>query len=61
MKRGRYNVQLPKAYGSIIKKFNVYMNEYCRYFIYFEGEYINIVRKEHYRGGWLWQFKEEMK
>lgn len=61
MKKGRYNVQLPKAYGSIIMKFNVYMNDFGRYFVYFEGEYIPIVRKERYRRGWLWQFEEEMK
>ena len=58
MKRGRYNIQLPECYGSEIKKFNVYMNDYCNYFIYFEGEYIQIKRKQPYKGGWLWEFKK---
>ena len=61
MKKGRYNIELPKAYGGIIKKFNVYMNDACTRFIYFEGEYIPIVRKERYKGGWLWQFMEVMR
>ena len=61
MRKGRYNVQLPKAYGNIIMKFNVYMNDAGTRFIYFEGEYIPIVRKERYKGGWLWQFMEKMK
>ena len=58
MRKGRYNVQLPKCYGSIIRKFNVYMNDAGRLFINFEGEYIQIVRKERYKSGWLWQFKD---
>jgi len=60
MKKGRYNIELPKCYESIIRKFNVYMNDYCIYFIFFEGDYIQIIRKERYKGGWLWQFKSEV-
>lgn len=58
MRKGRYNVQLPQSYGHVIMKFNVYMNDACRYFIYFEGEYIPIVKKERYKGGWLWKFMD---
>ena len=55
MKRGRYNIVLPNGE---IKKFNVYMNYYSTYFIHFEGLYQMIKRASHYRGGWLWELKD---
>ena len=58
MRKGRYNVQLPQCYGSVIRKFNVYMNDMGTRFILWEGDYIPIVRKERYKGGWLWKFME---
>ncbi len=61
MKRGRYNIQLPVEYGNIIKKFNVYQNDACTLFIFFEGHYIPIQRKEPYKGGWLYQMRGEIK
>jgi len=57
MKRGRYNILLPEIYGSIIMKFNVYQNDCDVMFIYFEGEYIPVIRYSRYRSGWLWCFK----
>lgn len=57
MRKGRYNVELPQCYGNLIKKFNTYINDACTRFIYFEGEYTPIIRKERYKGGWLWQLK----
>jgi len=61
MKIGRYNIQLPQWYANVIKKFNVYMNDACTKFIYFRGEYVPIVRKERYKGGWLWELMSEVK
>ena len=58
MRKGRYNVLLPTAYGdNVIRKFNVYQNDYGTCFISFEGEHVPITKKERYKGGWLWQFK----
>lgn len=59
MKRGRYNIQLPNGE---IKKYNVYLSDDSHYYqlwIYFKGKYVKIEKKERYRGGWLWQLKEE--
>ena len=56
MKRGRYNIQLKEGF---IKKFNVYINDYGNYFIYFEGDYVAIKRHKRYRGGWLWCLRSE--
>ena len=56
MKRGRYNIILPKS--DIIKKFNIYQDQnshYGYYFIYFEGDYVRIEKYKKYRGGWLWR------
>jgi hypothetical protein len=54
MRRGRYNIQLREDF---IKKFNVYINYYGHYFIYFEGDYVPIKRYKRYRGGWLWKLR----
>jgi hypothetical protein len=51
---GRYNVEIM----GYISKFNTYINDYGNTFIYFEGDYIQIEKKERYRGGWLWQLKK---
>ena len=56
MKKGRYNILIAEG---VIKKFNVYMNDYRNYFIYFEGDYQMVEKYERYRGGWLWKIKEE--
>ncbi len=60
MKKGRYNIELPKCYDNKIRKFNVYMNDSCKRFIYFEGKYVPIIRKEHYKNGFIYQFKSEV-
>jgi hypothetical protein len=58
MRKARYNIQLPNG---VIKKFNVYMNDACTRFIYFEGKYVPVVRLKPYKGGWLWKIREERK
>lgn len=54
MRRGRYNIEI----DGVIKKYNVYMNEYCVYFIFYKRNYVPIERKQRYKGGWLWKLKE---
>ena len=56
MKIGRYNIQLREDF---IKKFNVYINDNGNLFIYFEGDYVPIVRYKRYKGGWLWKLQGE--
>jgi len=51
MKKGRYNIVLPSGE---IKKFNVYQNDYSNYFIFLNGTYQQVKRREEYKGGWLW-------
>ena len=54
MRRGRYNIEIDRT----IKKYNVYMNDYCVYFIFYKGKYRAIEIKQRYKRGWLWQLKE---
>jgi len=55
MKKGRYNILI----DDVIKKYNVYMNDYGNLFIYFKGYYTMIEKHKRYKGGWLWKLKGE--
>ena len=57
MKRGRYNIQLPNGE---IKKYNVYMNDYGKLFIYYEKVYQMVERFKRYKGGWLWKLQRDV-
>ena len=50
MRVGRYNVDVGEIF-----KFNVYKNDAGTHFIYFEGYYQPIRKKQRYKGGWLWE------
>ena len=56
MKRGRYNIEI----NGVIKKFNVYQNDYSVYFIWYKYKYRVIEIKQRYKGGWLWELLEEV-
>ena len=55
MKKGRYNILI----NGVIKKYNVYMNDYHNMFIYYEKKYQMIKRLRPYKGGWLWKLRNE--
>lgn len=57
MRKGRYNIEI----DDFIKKYNVYMNDYCVYFIFYKGNYVPIESKQRYKGGWLWRLREKKK
>lgn len=53
---GRYNIK----FGDNVIKYNAYINYYGNTFIYFDGEYVEIVKHSSYRGGILWIIKEDL-
>ena len=56
MKKGRYNILLPNGN---IKKYNVYMNDYGKLFIFYKRKYQRIKKHSRYKGGWLYELRSD--